>query len=91
MPLLVFSVVLFGVAAWLFIDPKPGLTIDQKIETAAEFLRQERPEAAIEYLNRLLAKEKLEKGPSFRPGDAPEFDTDYGRTVYDYYGVRYTW
>ena len=61
MPLLVLSVVLFGVAAWLFIDPKPGLTIDQKIEAAATFLKQERPEAAIEYLNRLLAKENLER------------------------------
>src|SRR5688572_25807710 len=61
MPLLVLSVVLFGVAAWLFIDPKPGLTIDQKIEAAATFLKQERPEAAIEYLNRLLAKEDLER------------------------------
>jgi tetratricopeptide (TPR) repeat protein len=61
MPMLVFSVALFGVAAWLFIDPKPGLTIDQKIATAETFLKQERPEAAIEYLNRLLAKEKLEK------------------------------
>src|SRR5688500_10142190 len=38
MPMLVFSVALFGVAAWLFIDPKPGLTIDQKIATAETFL-----------------------------------------------------
>jgi hypothetical protein len=61
LPLLIFSVALFGVAAWLFIDPKPGLSIDQKIEVARTLLAQTRPEAAIEQLNRLLAKEKLEK------------------------------
>ncbi|HEY7118097.1 MAG TPA: tetratricopeptide repeat protein [Tepidisphaeraceae bacterium] len=63
LPLLVFSVALFGVAAWLFIDPKPGLSIDQKIEVARTLLTQMRPEAAIEQLNRLLAREKLEKDP----------------------------
>ena len=61
LPLLVFSVALFGAAAWLFIDPKPGLSIDQKIDGARTLLAQTRPEAAIEYLNRLLAKEKLER------------------------------
>src|SRR6185369_5474320 len=58
-PLLIFSVALFGAAAWLFIDPKPGLSIDQKIDVARALLAQTRPEAAIEQLNRLLAKEKL--------------------------------
>lgn len=61
LPLLVFSLALFGVAAWLFIDPKPGLSIDQKIEGARTYLAQVRPEAAIEHLNRILAKDKLEK------------------------------
>ena len=61
MPLLVFSLALFGVAAWLFIDPKPGLSIDQKIDVARDYLSQLRPEAALEQLNLLLAKEKLEK------------------------------
>jgi tetratricopeptide (TPR) repeat protein len=61
MPLLVCSVVLFGVAAYLFIDPKPGLSIDQKIDVARQLVAQMRPEAAIEQLNRLLAKEKLER------------------------------
>ena len=61
LPLLVVSVALFGVAAWLFIDPKPGLSIEQKIEVARTLIAQVRPEAAIEQLNRLLAKEKLEK------------------------------
>src|SRR5258706_15937111 len=60
-PLLIVSVGLFGAAAWLFIDPKPGLSIDQKIEVARTFLAQSRPEAAIEQLNRLLDKERLER------------------------------
>jgi len=60
MPLLVFSVVLFGAAAWLFIDPKPGLSIDQKIEVVRTLLNQARPEAAIEQCNLLLNKERLE-------------------------------
>jgi len=60
MPLLVFSVALFGVAAWLFIDPKPGPSVDQKVETARLLIKQERAEAANEYLNRLLAREKMD-------------------------------
>lgn len=38
-----------------------------------------------------LMKEQVEKAPSFDPGDEPAFDRDYGRTVYDYYGVVYTY
>jgi hypothetical protein len=38
-----------------------------------------------------LDQEKLKSGPSFRAGEAPDFDRDYRRTVYDYYGVIYTW
>ena len=38
-----------------------------------------------------LDKDKLKSGPSFRAGDSPDFDRAYGRTVYDYYGVIYTW
>ena len=38
-----------------------------------------------------LDKEKLESGPSFSPGEEPDFDRDYDRVVYDYYGVIYTW
>lgn len=38
-----------------------------------------------------LDKEKLKEGPNFRAGEEPEFDRDYGRRVYDYYGVIYTW
>lgn len=37
-----------------------------------------------------LDKDKLESGPSFRAGEAPEFDRDYDRRVFDHYGVIYT-
>jgi sporulation protein YlmC with PRC-barrel domain len=38
-----------------------------------------------------LDKEKLKSGPSFRAGEEPEFDQDYDRRVYDYYGIVYTY
>ena len=38
-----------------------------------------------------LDKEKLQSGPRFRADEEPRFDDDYGRRVYDYYGVVYTW
>lgn len=38
-----------------------------------------------------LDKEKLKEGPSFQAGEEPDFDRDYDRVVYDYYGVIYTW
>jgi hypothetical protein len=38
-----------------------------------------------------LDKERLKSGPSFRAGEEPEFDQDYDRQVYDYYGIVYTW
>lgn len=59
LPLLLLSLGLFGYAAYLFIDPKPGPTIDQKIGIARTYLDQERPEAAIEQLNKILNNEKL--------------------------------
>lgn len=59
-PLLLISLGLFGYAAYLFIDPKPGPSLSQRLEVARECLRQERAEAAIERLNALLTGEKLE-------------------------------
>jgi len=58
-PLLLLSLALFGVAAYLFFDIKPGLTIEQKIEVARTYMKQERPDAARGYLNKLLGSEKL--------------------------------
>jgi tetratricopeptide (TPR) repeat protein len=60
LPLLAVSLGLFGYAAYLFIDPKPGLTVDQKIDAARVLIAQDRPEAALEYVNKLLTTEKLE-------------------------------
>ena len=57
-PLLVVSLALFGYATYRFIDPKPGLTIDQKIAAGRSYLEQDRPKAAVEYLGNLLASEK---------------------------------
>src|SRR5688500_20274158 len=59
LPLFLLSIGLFGYAAYLFIDPKPGLTIEQKIELARTYLTYDRPEAAIDQLNKLLGGEKL--------------------------------
>ena len=58
-PLLVLSLGLFGYAAYLFIDPKPGLTIPQRIDRADLLLQHERPDAAREILTKLLTSEKL--------------------------------
>lgn len=59
-PLLLISVGLFAFAAYLLMDWGPGLSIDQKIQLARDFLQQQRPEAALAHLNKLLATEKLD-------------------------------
>ena len=60
-PLLAVALGLFGYAAYLFIDPKAGPTIDQKIDVARTLLKDERPEAAINVLNRIVVGEKLDR------------------------------
>ncbi len=60
-PLLAVSVGLFGFAAYLFIDPHAGPSIDQKVDVARRMLKAERPEAAINALNRILLAEKLDR------------------------------
>jgi tetratricopeptide (TPR) repeat protein len=59
LPLLLVSLGLFGYAAWLFIDPKPGLTLSQRIDIAEEHFHHDRFEAAIEQCNKLLTSDKL--------------------------------
>lgn len=59
-PVLLISVGLFAVAAYLFIDPQAGPTIDQKIEIARKYLDRELHDSAIEQLNKILASEKLD-------------------------------
>src|SRR5258708_7096759 len=58
-PLLLISLGLFGTAGYLFINPSSGLTIDQKIDVARTYLKFNRPEAALDHLNRLITTEKL--------------------------------
>ena len=58
-PLLLFSLGLFAYAAYLFIDPQPGPTVEQKIAAAQTYLDQDRPDAAIERLNDLLQASTL--------------------------------
>src|SRR5882757_4127960 len=59
LPLLIVSLGLFGYAAWLFIDPQPGPTIEEQVTAARNLLTQERPDAAVPILNRLLNTQKL--------------------------------
>lgn len=59
LPLLIVSLALFSYAAYLFIDPKGGSSIEEKIAFARRFLDQERHDAARELLNRLQRSEKL--------------------------------
>lgn len=37
-----------------------------------------------------LDKSVLEQAPRYRAGEEPTYNRDYGRSVYDYYGVTYT-
>jgi tetratricopeptide (TPR) repeat protein len=60
LPLFLTSIGLFGYAAYLFIDPHAGPTIDQKIDVAKKLLKDERPEAAVGQLNNILTAEKLD-------------------------------
>jgi len=60
-PLLLFSIFLFGYGAYLFIDPKPGPTAAQKIESIRKLLDQDRGEAALDRINGMLSTDKLTK------------------------------
>jgi tetratricopeptide (TPR) repeat protein len=66
LPLLLLSFSLFGYAAYLFIDPQPGLTVDQKLQVARTYLDNERPKAALELLNKVLTSDKLENAGAGR-------------------------
>ncbi|HZL36915.1 MAG TPA: tetratricopeptide repeat protein [Tepidisphaeraceae bacterium] len=59
LPLLLISLGLFAYAAYLFIDPKPGLSVSQRISLAEGYLKNKRFGAAVEQCNKLLATEKL--------------------------------
>jgi hypothetical protein len=36
-----------------------------------------------------ISKEQLEKAPSYKEGQQPDYDRNYGESVYTYYGVIY--
>lgn len=36
-----------------------------------------------------LDRETLKSGPNFRAGEEPEFGEDYGRRIYEYYGIEF--
>src|SRR6202050_2169626 len=58
-PLFLVSLGLFGIAAYLLITARPRATVDQKIDVAVKYLKLDRPQAAIEQLNRILETETL--------------------------------
>jgi len=60
LPLFVLSLGLFIYAGYLFVNPGPGATLDQKIAVAQDYLKQNRPDAALQQLGRILESEKLE-------------------------------
>ena len=58
-PLLVVSLSLFGVAAYLFINPhSKKITIDDKIAVARAYLTHERPDAASSNNSTALSRPK---------------------------------
>lgn len=59
LPLMLLSLALYAGAAWLFLDARPAITLNQKLAPAREYLRNDRPDAALESLSRLAAAEKL--------------------------------
>lgn len=59
MPLLAASLGLFGYAAYLLYDPKPGPTVDEQIGVARQLLTAERPEASVDQLNKIIKLDKL--------------------------------
>jgi len=60
LPLLLFSIALFGYALFLLIDPTPDPSVAQRVDIARGYLRQERPDAAIQLLNRIFKTESLD-------------------------------
>src|SRR3954447_26465732 len=60
-PLLLVSLALFVAAAYLLFDPQAGMSSQQKIQRARAFLKTDRPDAAIEQLNRMLAAGKMDR------------------------------
>jgi tetratricopeptide (TPR) repeat protein len=62
LPLFIASLGLFVYAGYLFMAPGPGASVDQKIAVAQDYLRQDRPDAALQQLSRILDGDRLEPG-----------------------------
>src|SRR6478672_8015972 len=58
-PLLILSLLVFAAAGYLYTQPMPGLTVGGRIDSARALLRAERPDAALEQLNRLITGERI--------------------------------
>src|SRR4029079_477208 len=58
-PRLILSLLVFAAAGYLYTQPMPGLTVGGRIESARAMLRAERPDAALEQLNHLIAGERV--------------------------------
>ena len=52
---------LFVYAGYLFINPGPGATVEQKLQVARDYLKEDRPDAAFQQLVRMLETTKMEK------------------------------
>src|SRR5688572_16671294 len=59
LPLLFASICLFVGAAVLFVEGRPKITLNQKLAAARGYLRDDRPDAAVESITRLLSAEKF--------------------------------
>ncbi len=59
LPLLLLSLILFAVSGYLFLNASPGLTARRRVEIARAYIEHERPEAALQQLNRLLTGERM--------------------------------
>jgi tetratricopeptide (TPR) repeat protein len=59
LPLLLLSLLLFAVSGYLFLNASPGLTVRRRIEIARTYIEHERPQAALQQLNRLMVSERM--------------------------------
>src|SRR5439155_16980898 len=53
------SLGLFTTTACLYVDARPGITHREKLSVARQLLHDDRPDAAAEYVNRLMAAEQF--------------------------------
>jgi TolA-binding protein len=59
LPLFMVSASLFAVAAYLFVNARPGLSLNQKLAVARGLLSSDRADAAVEAVSRLMASERF--------------------------------